>query len=135
MDTAELKECGEHFVRSGASLHCELPIGHNSDHGLLADFHRFSAEESSTVKLQRAVFERAVAIHEERDELYGNLWAEDAPLDQSYLVKHKAKRLNKVLLDAHVRGEKPNKEATAEAALDLMNYAAFVLRLVEGDNA
>lgn len=87
--------------------------------------------EAQTKKAQQEVFDRAMVIHVERDQLYGSLWREDPPLDQSFLVKHKAKRLNKVLLDAHVRGERPNVEATAEACLDLINYAAFVLRLVE----
>lgn len=88
---------------------------------------------NESVKQQRSVFEEAIVIHKDRTATYGMLWAEDAPLDQSFLVKHKAKRLNKVLLDAHVRGEEPDVEATAEACLDLINYAAFVLRLVRED--
>lgn len=83
---------------------------------------------------QSGVFERAIEIHEERTATYGLLWKEDAPLDTSFLVKHKAKRLNKVLLDAHVRGVPPDGAAVADAALDLINYAAFILRMVEADD-
>lgn len=87
-----------------------------------------------TVDKQRDILERALEIHAQRSTVYGMLWKEDKPLDQSFMVKHKAKRLNKVLLDAHVRGVDPDPEAVAESALDLINYAAFILRLVEGDN-
>lgn len=87
-----------------------------------------------TVIEQQRVFDEALEIHADRTKTYGMLWQEDAPLDQSFMVKHKAKRLNKVLLDAHVRGEEPDAEATSDACLDLINYAAFVLRLVrDGD--
>jgi hypothetical protein len=126
--------CGEHFIRAGTDSYCDLPTGHNGDHGLQSDFKPIETEQEEmvawTVSEQRSVFEEALAIHAARTGTYGLLWQEDAPLDQSFLVKHKAKRLNKVLLDAHVRGEDPDPGATAEAALDLINYAGFILRLV-----
>ena len=86
-----------------------------------------------TVKAQGTVFNNALEIHRERTAQYGMLWKEDTPLDTSFLVKHKAKRLNKTLLDAHVRGEAPDPDAVLESALDLINYAGFIVRQVVDD--
>lgn len=84
-----------------------------------------------TVTEQMAVFGQAATIHADRTRQYGDLWKEDGPLEHSFQTKHKASRLHNTLMDARCAKRPADLEAVKESALDLINYAGFIVRQVE----
>jgi hypothetical protein len=77
------------------------------------------------------VFDAAMKVYRERDEVHQGLWKNDSAYELAQLALHKAKRV-----ELHCRSElgTPD-EQVIEEAIDLINYAVFVIRKLGGPDA
>jgi hypothetical protein len=72
------------------------------------------------------VFDQAWGIYVERYETYGDAWAEHDLDDALMHIDSKAARVR-------AAAKAGNKPAAIDNALDLMNYAAFLIRRMEAE--
>lgn len=89
-----------------------------------------------TMLQQLATFIRALQVFQERNAVYGDLWAQQPLSDSVHHIYHKQQRLEKLEPKIH---ETPLAEvppdlmkAALDTALDCINYAAFFARLLAG---
>ena len=73
------------------------------------------------IEEHRSVFNQALVVFGERDEVHKGLWKEMDMPEEDHLIQHKAKRW------AHTRNE--------EDAIDLINYVAFSIQNQRRRNA
>jgi hypothetical protein len=73
----------------------------------------FNKEKSE--ELQRAAFEEAFEVFQERNLRYEDLWKDEGTIDDLlHHVKHKSLRISR--------------DAQVDDAIDLVNYSIFILR-------
>lgn len=94
---------------------------------------------AASMSRQGAVFSEAIMLFRDRNEKYRDLWKQYTPEDHALHIKSKAMRvvqtlrsadgidvLESVALEAY-------RERIEEDAIDLINYAAFLIRSVRGE--
>lgn len=94
----------------------------------------FGGHITVTNQQQLATLLEPFEIFLEKNAVYQDLWAQHSQQDKAHHIKHKALRLE-MLMAGVPTGESPSPEQVAameDSALDLINYAVFLLRLMRG---
>lgn len=78
--------------------------------------------------LQKEVMEDALRIYKQRERTRGGLWKDFGPEEDAMHMRSKAARVHAIIFNPSV----PNNDALDDA-LDLINYAAFLVRKVRGE--
>ena len=84
---------------------------------------------NESITKQHDVMHHALRIFRERNEKYKDLWKQYTPEDHALHIKSKAMRT----IQSVTTGEPP--EVIEEDAMDLINYAVFLIRSVRGERS
>jgi hypothetical protein len=76
---------------------------------------------------------RAFEIFRERSKMRGDLWTQFTETDATFHIGSKLARLNQALrlIEEGKRGKQELEESLVDDALDIVNYAVFLVRHVE----
>lgn len=79
---------------------------------------------------QRAVMEESLRIFHDRSHVRGDLWARHEPLSQLRMIREKLDRIDAAM---SMSLDPTRRAAALDDAQDIINFAAFFIRLMKGE--